>query len=240
MSQGPIRPIAELAKLLAEQVGINFADHQLLLRAMTHSSARSASGSDYERLEFLGDRVLGLIIADMLFDHHRDADQGELSVRLHALVETEACADVADQIGLHEFIVTGSDIKSLTGPKSQNLRADVIEALIAAIFLDSGIEAARKFVLNYWEPRSKQVATARRDAKTELQEWAHRIGAAPPVYSIDSRNGPDHDPTFTVGVKVDGVDDGQGVGRSKREAERAAASQILYREGVWQAQENQQ
>ena len=197
MNQGPIRPIAELAQLLVEKVGISFANHELLSRAMTHSSARTAGGADYERLEFLGDRVLGLIIADMLFDHHPDADQGELSVRLHALVETEACADVADQIGLHEFIVTGSDIKSLTGRKSQNLRADVIEALIAAIFLDSGLDSARKFVLAYWEPRSRQIATARRDAKTELQEWAHRVGAAPPVYSIDSRNGPDHDPTFT-------------------------------------------
>lgn len=237
MSRGQTRPVAELAGFLAEHVGIQIDDHALLLRAMTHSSARSAGGADYERLEFLGDRVLGLIIAGMLFDHHPDADQGELSVRLHALVETEACADVADQIGLHEFIVTGSDIKSLAGRKSQNLRADVVEALIAAIYLDGGIEAARKFVLTFWEPRSRRVAIARRDAKTELQEWAHRLGASPPVYSVESRTGPDHDPTFVVSVKIDGIDDGQGRGRSKREAERAAASQILYREGVWQIQE---
>lgn len=237
MNQEPTRPITELTRLLAEQVGINIADHDLLQQAMTHSSARNAGGLDYERLEFLGDRVLGLVIADMLFEHHPAADQGELSVRLHALVETEACADVADHIGLHEFIVTGSDIKSLTGRKSQNMRADVVEALIAAIFLANGMEAARKFVLTYWEPRSKEVAVARRDAKTELQEWAHRVGAPPPVYSVNSRKGPDHDPVFHVSVKVDGIAVGIGDGRSKREAERAAAVQILYREGVWQDQE---
>ena len=225
-------------KILQEKTGHTFIDHARLERALTHSSARPQSGSNYERLEFLGDRVLGLIIADMLFAAFPDAPEGELSVRLNALVSAEGCASVADEIGLGDLIETGSDIKSLNDKRLLNVRADVIEALIATIYLDGGLEAARGFVLKYWEPRSKVSDAARRDAMTELQEWAHqqgKQGKLQPVYKIVSRTGPDHEPVFVVEVKVTGFQAATGTGRSKRIAEQIAAENMLCREGVWQA-----
>ena len=225
-------------KILQEKTGHTFTDHARLERALTHSSARPQSGSNYERLEFLGDRVLGLIIADMLFSAFPDAPEGELSVRLNALVSAEGCASVADEIGLGDLIETGSDIKSLNDKRLLNVRAYVIEALIATIYLDGGLEAARGFVLKYWEPRSKVSDAARRDAKTELQEWAHqqgKQGKLQPVYKIVSRTGPDHEPVFVVEVKVTGFQAATGTGRSKRIAEQIAAENMLCREGVWQA-----
>lgn len=225
-------------KILEEKTGHSFVDHARLERALTHSSARPQSGSNYERLEFLGDRVLGLIIAEMLFSAFPDAPEGELSVRLNALVSAEGCASVADEIGLGDLIETGSDIKSLNDKRLLNVRADVIEALIATIYLDGGLEAARGFVLKYWEPRSKVSDAARRDAKTELQEWAHQQGKQQgklqPVYRIVSRTGPDHEPVFVVEVAISGFQPATGTGRSKRIAEQDAAENLLHRQGVWQ------
>lgn len=224
-------------KILQEKTGHTFTDHARLERALTYSSARPQSGSNYERLEFLGDRVLGLIIADMLFSAFPDAPEGELSVRLNSLVSAEGCASVADEIGLGDLIETGSDIKSLNDKRLLNVRADVIEALIATIYLDGGLEAARGFVLKYWEPRSKVSDAARRDAKTELQEWAHqqgKQGKLQPVYRIVSRTGPDHEPVFVVEVAITGFQPATGTGRSKRIAEQDAAENLLRREAVWQ------
>lgn len=224
-------------KILQEKTGHIFIDHARLERALTHSSARPQSGSNYERLEFLGDRVLGLIIADMLFSAFPDAPEGELSVRLNALVSAEGCASVADEIGLGDLIETGADIKSLNDKRLLNVRADVIEALIATIYLDGGLEAARGFVMRYWEPRSQESDAARRDAKTELQEWAHqqgKQGKLQPVYRIVSRTGPDHEPVFIVEVAITGFQPATGTGRSKRIAEQVAAENFLCRQGVWQ------
>ncbi|WP_439272522.1 ribonuclease III [Pseudochrobactrum sp. HB0163] len=225
-------------KILQEKTGHIFIDHARLARALTHSSARPQSGANYERLEFLGDRVLGLIVAEMLFSAFPDAPEGELSVRLNALVSAEGCASVADEIGLGDLIETGSDIKSLNDKRLLNVRADVIEALIATIYLDGGLEAARGFVLKYWQPRSMVSDAARRDAKTELQEWAHQQGKQQgklqPIYTIISRSGPDHEPVFVVEVVIDGFQPARGTGRSKRIAEQNAAEIMLCREGVWQ------
>jgi ribonuclease-3 len=125
----------------------------------------------------------------------------------------------------------------LSGRKRVNLRADVMEALIAALYLDGGFDAARDFVLKYWRPRSKEAGAARRDPKTELQEWAHQVSGAAPAYLVERREGPDHDPVFTVSARVDGYAPAEGSGRSKREAEQAAATVMLLREKVWHGAE---
>ncbi len=214
-------------------IGYQFAEKERLDRALTHSSARSAKGSNYQRLEFLGDRVLGLCVAELLFQTFRDANEGELSVRLNQLVSAESCAKVADDLELHQFIRTGSDVKKITGKAMMNVRADVVESLIAAIYLDGGLEAARGFVLRHWKDRAVRADGARRDAKTELQEWAHAKFGIAPAYRTDERSGPDHDPRFTVTVEVTGVAPETGTDRSKRGAEQVAATKLLEREGVW-------
>ncbi|WP_205839363.1 ribonuclease III [Neorhizobium huautlense] len=219
---------------LEKLIGHEFADKQWLDRAFTHASTGSAKGANYERLEFLGDRVLGLCVADLLFKTFRSATEGELSVRLNQLVSAESCAHVADELELHRFIRTGADVKKLTGKRMMNVRADVVESLIAALYLDGGLEAARGFILRYWESRAARADGARRDAKTELQEWAHAKFGLTPSYRIDDRSGPDHDPRFTVTVEVPGVSPETGVDRSKRAAEQVAATRMLEREGVWQ------
>jgi len=227
----------ELAAALHVRTGHAFRDPQRLQRALTHASARSANaGIDYERFEFLGDRVLGLVVADMLLDAFPKAAEGELSLRLNALVNAEALSEIAGGVGLPDLIRAGSDVRSLEGRKRVNLRADALESLIAVLYLDGGLEAARAFIHRYWRPRSEAVAVARRDAKTELQEWAHQAAAAVPAYSIERREGPDHDPLFTVRVTVGRLEPAAGTGRSKREAEQAAAAALLQREGVWTAE----
>lgn len=218
---------------IEDLIGHTFTEKARLDRALTHASARSASAGNYERLEFLGDRVLGLCVAEMLFSTFRSAAEGELSVRLNQLVSAESCAEIADEMGLHQFIRTGADVKKLTGKSMLNVRADVVESLIAAIYLDGGLEASRRFILKFWQKRATRIDAGRRDAKTELQEWAHARFAVTPSYRVDDRSGPDHDPRFTVTVEIPGVAPETGVERSKRAAEQVAATRLLEREGVW-------
>lgn len=227
----------ELAEAVERRTGIAFHQKGLLLEALTHASARGAKGSDYQRLEFLGDRVLGLVVAEMLYHAFPDAPEGELSVRLNALVNAETLAEVTDHLGLDELIHIGSDLKALAARKQVNLRSDVMEALIAVIYLQDGLEAARRFIHANWENRSRRPLAARQDPKTALQEWAHQVSGAAPEYVVESRDGPDHDPVFTVAVNIKGYEGGRGRGRSKREAEQVAATEILIREGVWQKAE---
>lgn len=230
-----------LALELAPITGHLFIDHGRLQRALTHGSARvQNAGADYERFEFLGDRVLGLVIAELVFKTFPQAPEGELSVRLNALVNADTLAMIADEIGLPALVRAGAEIRSTAGKKRVNLRADALEALIAALYLDGGMEAARNFIHRYWGPRAEIVDVKRRDAKTELQEWAHKQVQVTPTYAIESREGPDHDPVFTVRVAVGGLEPCVGAGRSKREAEQTAAEMFLMREGVWQAVESDQ
>lgn len=214
-------------------IGYTFTDRERLARAVTHSSARTLKGGNYERLEFLGDRVLGLSVAELLFTTFRHAGEGELSVRLNRLVSADTCAEVADSLGLHRFIRTGADLRKVEGERLKNVRADVVEALIAAIYLDGGLEAARGFVLRNWSERATSSAPIRRDAKTELQEWSHQKFGRAPSYRVDDRSGPDHAPEFTVTVEIEGIAPERGTDRSKRAAEQVAAQKMLEREGVW-------
>lgn len=239
VQHGPIgrkvaRPLTDeaLRDAVARRTGLTFNDMDLVRRALTHASA--GGRGDYQRLEFLGDRVLGLVVAQMVFEANPAATEGELSLRLNALVNAETLADIADDLGLPELIVAGTELRTLTGRKRVNLRADVMEALIAALYLEGGLEAARAFILRHWQKHAQAPSAARRDPKTELQEWAHQVTKTAPVYVVESREGPDHDPVFEVSVSIAGLDPATARGRSKREAEQAAATLILLREGVWQ------
>ena len=221
------------AAAFGKLIGFEFSDRERIARALTHSSARNGKDGNYERLEFLGDRVLGLVIAENLFRLFPTASEGELSVRLNQLVSAEACARIADNIGLHRFIRTGQDVKKLTGKRVLSIRADVVESVIAAIYLEGGLPPAREFIETHWKPLFADGVKLKRDAKTELQEWAHAHFGETPVYRVEDRSGPDHEPRFTVQVLVKGVEPEIGVDRSKRAAEQVAATRLLEREGVW-------
>ncbi|MCT8998932.1 ribonuclease III [Chelativorans intermedius] len=233
----PKRPTGErLAEAVEGKIGIALRDAALLDEAFTHSSART--GADYQRLEFLGDRVLGLAVAEMLYETFPDAPEGELSVRLNGLVNAETLAAITEELGLAELIRTGSDQRARAARKQVNMRADVLEALIAVLYLEGGLPTVRRFVRAHWGERARAAEAARSDPKTALQEWAHRVCGATPAYRIEGREGPDHAPVFTVTVHIPGFAEGRGSGRSKREAEQAAATQVLVREGQWEALEN--
>lgn len=224
---------------LEKRLGYSFSHYGNLERALTHASVRKKSDNNfhYQRLEFLGDRVLGLAVAELLFDRYPDSNEGELSLRLNALVKGKTLAEISDDLGLHEFIRTGGDLKELKGKRMQSVRADVLEALIASIYLDGGLSAAVDFIKRFWKERLDDVAETRRDSKTALQEWAHSNRLGTPRYREMDRTGPDHDPLFTVIVQVNGKEEASGRGRSKRAAEQNAARTMLIREDVWQKEE---
>ncbi|MCB1385741.1 MAG: ribonuclease III [Nitratireductor sp.] len=225
--------------VLEKRLGIEFSDYENLERALTHASVRKKSDNNfhYQRLEFLGDRVLGLAVAELLFERFPDANEGELSLRLNALVKGRTLAEISDELELHEFIRTGGDLKELTGKRMQSVRADVLEALIASIYLDAGLPVVVDFIKRFWKQRLHVSEEARRDSKTALQEWAHSNRLGTPRYREQKRSGPDHDPVFTVAVQIHGREDTEGTGRSKRSAEQNAARAVLIREGVWQEEE---
>jgi len=220
-------------KHLEKVTGHQFKDQDLLEVALTHSSAQNIGIGDYERLEFLGDRVLGLVIAEMLFHLFPTAKEGELAIRLNTLVDTETCAQIAEKIGLPDLIRVGADMKWLGRRRLSNVYADVVEALIAVLYTDGGLAASYPFIHRYWSERIHRPEGQLRDAKTELQEWAHRQGSVQPVYRVLTRVGPDHAPIFEVELQIPGFSLVNGKGESKRQAEQAAAKEMLYREGVW-------
>jgi ribonuclease-3 len=213
---------------LEASLGHTFAAPNLLTEALTHRSAAGADSPSNERLEFLGDRILGLVIAELLVKRFPDADEGELSRRLTALVRRDALAKVAKSVGLGVHMRFGaSDAKA--GRGNATLLSDACEATIGALFLDGGMEAARSFIITAWEPMVDDGTGASRDAKTRLQEWAQGRGKALPRYEISSREGPPHAPQFVVTVAVDGEGEASGEGTSKRVAEQAAAAALLNR-----------
>ncbi|WP_246786271.1 ribonuclease III [Bartonella taylorii] len=219
---------------LEKLTGHHFRDEERLKKALTHSSVQDSEQGNYERLEFLGDRVLGLLIAEMLYQFFPQASEGELSVRLNGLVNAQTCADIAQEMGLPDMIHVGFEMRSFEGRRLTNMYADVVEALIAVMYLDGGLESVRPFIKRYWQSRAKQMDAGRRDAKTELQEWAHIQGGVQPHYRVIKRSGPDHNPVFMVEVNILGFAPEIGQGNSKRCAERMAAEKILRREGIWE------
>ena len=216
---------------LEENLGHHFADRALLERALTHAS-RGLEVSN-ERLEFLGDRVLGLIVAEWLYAQYPDEMEGGLAVRLNALVRREACAKAGLAAGLPEFLIMAAAESGSGGRTKPAIVAGACEAVIAALYLDGGYEAAKRFVLRYWESEFAALAHDMRDAKTTLQEWAQaQRSRGQPSYKVIAREGPDHAPMFTVEVSMPGRAACKGQGATKRDAEQAAARAMLHELGA--------
>lgn len=236
--------MGRLAKIvrLEKSLGYSFADSKNCALALTHSSLRagSASKSDNERLEFLGDRVLGLAISDVLIQTFPDASEGELARRYNSLVNSTACAEVARDIGLGDYLLLSDSEAASGGRDKETILADAIEALLGAIFLEAGFAQAQDVVTRLWDKRIEDLPDIVLDAKSALQEWAQGLGRALPKYSALSRTGPDHAPQFIVEVRIDGYEPARGEGPSKRHAEQAAAAVVLIREKVWQNDSNRQ
>ena len=221
---------------LEERIGYRFDDKMLLERALTHISALSGGPqnrvSSYQRLEFLGDHVLGLVISDMLYRAFIRANEGELSRRLADLVRKDACADVARAMDLGPELKLGSSEQQAGGRKRTTILADACEALVGAVFVDGGYKAAAQVIEKFWKPRMLRPVRSLRDPKTMLQEWAQARGLPTPAYREVSRTGPHHDPKFRVAVNLPDHPPAEGTGSSKRAAEQAAAAAMLKREGV--------
>ncbi|PKQ09318.1 MAG: ribonuclease III [Alphaproteobacteria bacterium HGW-Alphaproteobacteria-12] len=226
--------MGRLSGKLQARLSHDFRDGGLLARALTHPSA---NGPNYQRFEFLGDRVLGLVIAGWLMRDFPEADEGELAIRYNALVRKESCAEVAERIGLGAHIIMGAGEEKAGGRRKAAILADACEAVIAALYLDGGLGPAQRFIEAEWAPLAKISSDIPQDAKTALQEWAQGKGYKIPTYSLVGQTGPDHAPEFTVEVVAGEADAIRAKGPSKRHAEQMAARGMLEALGVWQAQE---
>lgn len=221
---------------LEERIGYSFTDKALLDRALTHISALSGGPqnrvSSYQRLEFLGDHVLGLVISDMLYRAFPKANEGELSRRLADLVRKETCAAVGREMDLGPALRLGNSESSAGGRLRATILADACEGLVGAVFIDGGYPAAETLIAKFWQDRMIKSVRPLRDAKTMLQEWAQARGLPTPAYKEIARTGPHHDPEFKVAVVLPDRAQAEGLGASKRAAEQAAAAAMLTREGV--------
>lgn len=219
---------------LEERIGYKFADKDLLERALTHISALSGGNrnASYQRLEFLGDHVLGLVISDMLYKAFPRANEGEMSRRLSDLVRKETCADVARAMDIGPALKLGNSESHAGGRLRANILADACEGLVGAVFLDGGYEAADGLVSRFWRERMLKPPRPLRDPKTMLQEWAQGRGLPAPAYRELERTGPHHDPEFRVAVVLPDRPPAEGVGSSKRAAEQAAAADMLTSIGI--------
>ncbi len=208
------------------RLGHAFADPSLFIEALTHPSLGTRPSN--QRLEFLGDRVLGLVISEALLAQDRDADEGTLAPRFNALVRKEACAEVAVAAGLGEVLRMGRSEMLSGGRRKTAILGDAMEAVIAAVYLDGGLDAARACILRHWEARIAEALNGPTiDAKTMLQEWAQARGLPPPAYVDRDRSGPDHAPLFTVEVQLSDGRTAQGMASSKRAAQQKAAEALM-------------
>ncbi|SEM97043.1 ribonuclease III [Palleronia pelagia] len=213
----------------AERLGHHFRDPELLIRALTHSSIGSPTRPDNQRLEFLGDRVLGLVMAEALLTADPDAPEGQLAPRFNALVRKETCAAVARDCDLGAVLRLGRSEMISGGRRKEALLGDAMEAVIAAVYRDGGLEAARKIILRHWSKRLETVEADSRDAKTALQEWAQARKLPPPSYVEVGRSGPDHAPVFTIEARLETGQSARAEAPSKRGAEQQAAAALLDR-----------
>jgi len=217
------------AELVAfsDRIGHSFEQPALLIEAVTHASVSSAGKTDNQRLEFLGDRVLGLVMSEALLSADREASEGLLAPRFNALVRKEACADVAQQIDLGAVLRLGRSEMMSGGRRKMALLGDAMEAVIAAVYLDAGFDVARDMVLRLWGERVKRVDADARDAKTMLQEWAQARKLLPPSYDLTGRSGPDHAPQFEITASLQTGESAKATAGSKRLAEQSAAQELL-------------
>ena len=213
----------EISKLLDYQ----FKNNRLLEEALTHASARKSSKVNNERLEFLGDRVLGLVIAEELLRKNPNSTEGEIATYYNSLVKKETCSFIAKEIGLENLLTLGKSVKRTNDRQKDKILGNAIEALIGAIFLDAGFEISKQLVLKVWRKQIDIVRDIEAHAKTALQEFLQSKGQEPPTYKQISRTGPDHDPDFCVKVVLGSGLNAIGSGSTKRMAETKAAEQIL-------------
>ena len=222
---------SEAIRSFEQRLGYEFSNLSLLVEALTHSSIASDFRKDNQRLEFLGDRVLGLVMAEALLEIDQTAPEGTLAPRFNALVRKETCAEVARQIELGSVLKIGRSEMLSGGRRKDALLGDGMEAVIAAIYKDGGFEVAKKIIINLWGDRIKNVKVDARDSKTMLQEWAQARGQNPPNYEVMSRSGPDHAPDFLVKVILDSGETSEALAGSKRQAEQMAAKALLQKIG---------
>jgi ribonuclease-3 len=224
---------------LERRIGHVFADPHLLERALTHVSAAAGEGGrSNQRLEFLGDRVLGLAVSELLYRTFPDAVEGELSHRLSDLVRRETCSAMATGWDLAAHLLLGSGEAKAGGRRKPATLADAAEAVLGAVFLDAGYEAARGVIERSLSDKVNSPSRPPRDPKTALQEWAQGLGKTTPTYAVLERAGPDHAPRFCVAARIEGLAEAVGRGGSKRAAEQSAALALLTREGVWAENEH--
>lgn len=236
MANSRTEAVAELVRRL----GHEFMDPRLLDRALTHASVgegvapqTSKAPRDNERMEFLGDRILGLLVADRLHTDYPEADEGQLSSRLHTLVDKHACGRVGAALGIGEAVRLSPGETKSGGRRKEGVIADAVEAVLAAVYLDGGLDAARKVFEGAWaDELARPSERSLNNPKSVLQEWAQAQGRPLPTYTITGRTGSDHAPTFTLQVSVEGIEPLTASGRSRQEAEKAAATAMLQREGV--------
>jgi ribonuclease-3 len=214
----------DLAAFIRDKLGHEAKDLRLFQLAITHASV---GGSNYERLEFLGDRVLGMVIARALYERYPKEPEGNLSKRYNALVDRETCAENGREIGVPALVRLGKQAREDGASQSENVVGDVVEALIGALFLDGGFEAAERFILGLWEPDLAVQRRAPQHPKSALQELAAAKGVKAPHYEVVSRTGAHHAPKFTIRVFVPTIGEAVAQGTSKQEAETAAAAALL-------------
>jgi ribonuclease-3 len=216
---------------LEQRIGHHFADRDLFERALTHASVGDGAKKvrHNERLEFLGDRVLGLLAAERLLALDPDSREGVLSPRLSSLVNGKTCARVARRIGLGDALRLAGSATKIGARDNDSVLGDACEALMAALYIDGGLDVARTFFMKFWAEEFDQAEPESKDVKNHLQEWAQSRGLPLPKYEVVSRTGPDHAPVFTVKVTVEGYPDETGKGRSRQDAEKAAALCLLTR-----------
>ena len=206
-------------------IGYIFQDKELLLRALTHASLE---GPNYERLEFLGDRVLGVIVAEMLFKKHPEEKEGALAKRFSALVRGQTLAAIGKEIDIAQYILfSETDTAFPQGTENDNIIADVMESLLGAMYLDGGLTPCKAMIEKYWDERFETMTKPPQDPKTELQEWAQGLGKPTPSYEIIAREGLDHAPIFTIEVKVEGMQSQTAKASNRRQAEKDAARKVL-------------
>ncbi|MEK9568495.1 MAG: ribonuclease III [Rhodobacterales bacterium] len=222
---------SEAIRSFEQRLGYEFSNLSLLVEALTHSSIASDFRKDNQRLEFLGDRVLGLVMAEALLEIDQTAPEGTLAPRFNALVRKETCAEVARQIELGGVLKIGRSEMLSGGRRKDALLGDGMEAVIAAIYKDGGFEIAKTIIIKLWGDRIKNVKVDARDAKTMLQEWAQARGQNPPNYEVISRSGPDHAPDFLVKVILASGETSEAMAGSKRQAEQMAAKALLQKIG---------
>ncbi len=235
VQRSPLTAAADDLAALEERIGHRFAERSRLELALSHISGVKGGSPrlrSYQRMEFLGDHVLGSVVSHMLYAAFPDAEEGELSRRLADLVREEACAEVAQDMDLGPHIRLGPGESQAGAHKRRAILADVAESVVAAVYLDGGYPAAQGVVERFWRRRLEAPRRPLRDPKTVLQEWAQARGLPPPLYREVTRSGPDHAPRFTVAVDLPGMESTQADGASKQAAQKAAASAFLAREGV--------